>query len=209
MERKQSRTVNLADLFGSISNQLQNDRNQINAVDSNGNHGDNIAQNFQLVANTLRAERNQDAPAQLRRAASVLQQQGKGGTADIYAGGLLEAAQRLQGKDGIGLDDILPFLQGLLGGVQGRTNAQAGQGTLLDTLLPAVTSFANARNNGQDTQSAISQALNAALRGSQQTYQQQPTYGNRTRQAQLPRRDPGAASANSLLEGLLKSFTNL
>lgn len=208
-QKTQSQTVNLADLFGSIASQLQNDRAQINQVDPNGNHGDNIAQNFETVAHTLRRAPNQDASTQLRTAANVLQQQGKGGTADLYAGGLLEAAQRLQGKDGIGLDDILPLLQGLLGGVQGRTQAQAGQGTLLDTLLPAISSYASARSGGADNQSAISNALNAAMRGSQQTYQQAPMFGNRTRQAQLPRRDPGAASANSLLEGLFKGLGNL
>jgi dihydroxyacetone kinase-like protein len=188
---------------------LQNDRDQINAVDANGNHGDNIAENFELVARTLRRKQDQDVSTQLRTAATELQQNGRGGTADLYAGGLLEAAQRLQGKNGIGLDDILPLLQGLLGGIQGRTQAQPGQGTLLDTLLPAISSYANARNSGSDNRSAISDALNAALRGSQQTYQQPPMYGNRTRQPQLPRRDPGAASANSLLEGLFNTLRNL
>lgn len=206
--KTQDNTVNLADLFGSIASQLQNDRQQINAVDGNGNHGDNIAQNFDLVAHTLRRAPNQDASTQLRTAANVLQQQGKGSSADLYAGGLLEAAQRLQGKDGIGLDDILPFLQGLLGGVQGRTQAQQGQGTLLDTLLPAVTSFANARSGGADNGTAIRNALDAAMRGSQQTYQQPSIFGNRSQQAQLPRRDPGAVSANSLLEGIFKTFLN-
>lgn len=207
--RTQSKTVNLADLFGSIANQLQNDRTQINAVDANGNHGDNMAQNFEQVARTLRRRQDQDASTQLRAAADELQQNGRGGSAKLYAGGLLEAAQRLQGKSGIGLDDILPLLQGLLGGIQGQTQAQPGQGTLLDTLLPAISSFANARSSGTDTQIAISNALNAALRGSQQTYQQPPMYGNRSQQVQLPRRDPGAASANSLLEGLFNTFRNL
>ncbi|MEP7291571.1 MAG: DAK2 domain-containing protein [Chloroflexota bacterium] len=205
----ESRTLNLADVFGSIANQLNNDRDQINAVDANGNHGSNIAENFQMVANTLSASRNQDAPTQLRQAAQVLQQNGRGGTANLYAGGLLEAAQRLVGKNGIGLDDVLPLLQGLLSGVQGQTQAQPGQGTLLDTLLPAIMGYASARNNGTDNQSAISNALNAALHGSQQTYPQPSPFGNRTQQAQLPRRDPGAASAHSLLEGLFNSIRNL
>jgi dihydroxyacetone kinase-like protein len=121
----------------------------------------------------------------------------------------MDAAQRLQGTQGIGVNDILPLLQGLLSGVQGRTNAQQGQGTLLDTLLPAVTSYMSARNSGRPNSSAIGDALSAAFRGSQQTYQQPFRSGNTSQQVAQPRQDPGAVSANSLLKGLFNSLTNL
>lgn len=210
MQNRQAGTVDLADIFSSITNQLRSDRDQINAVDgSNGNHGDNALSNFEMVTNVLNGMRGQDAGQQLRQAANVLEQNGQGSTANLYAGGLLEAAQRLQGKDGIGLDDVLPLLQGLLGGVQGRTAAQPGQGTLLDTLLPAVSSYTNARQSGRSNSNAIMDALGAALRGSQQTYQQPAQYGRSSQQTTLPRRDPGAASANSLLHGLFQSLTGL
>lgn len=207
MRRKQS--VGLADVFGSVVSQLERDRSQINAVDANGNHGDNALHNFQIIASALKRADTQDAGVQLRRAADALQQDGRGSSANLYTEGLLEAAQQLQGKDGIGLDDILPFLQGLLGGVQHRTNAQSGQGTLLDTLIPAISSYASARSSGRSNSSAISEALNVAMRGSQQTFNQSARYGNINTQAALPRRDPGAVSANSLLEGLLGSLSNL
>ncbi len=207
-QQSQSRTLDLADIFGSVVNQLKSDRPQINAVDANGNHGDNVLNNFEMVANTLNSLRGQPADQQLQQAAQVLQQDGRGATANLYAGGLLNAAQQLQGKSGIGLNDVLPLLQGLLGGVQQRTDAQQGQGTLLDTLMPAISSYASARHNGQSNTSAISAALSAALHGSQQTYSQQARYGN-IQQTKLPRVDPGATSANSLLQGLFHSLTNL
>src|SRR5690349_8672255 len=131
------KTVNLADLFDSVVTQLRDDRQHLNDLDrykGNANHGDNIVSNFELVADTLRKTSGEDASTQLRRAADVLQQQGQGATANIYAEGLREAGQNLVGRSGIGIEDLLPFLQGLLGGVQRQTDAQPGQGTLIDAL---------------------------------------------------------------------------
>jgi dihydroxyacetone kinase-like protein len=209
VQNQQSRSVGLADVFGSIVNQLQADQGQINAVDANGNHGSNMLHNFQLVANTVNGLRNQDAGTQLRQAATVLQNQGRGSTAGLYANGLLQAAQNLQGKSGVGANEVMPLIQGILGGVQQKTNAQPGQGTLLDTLLPAVTTYASARSAGSSNASAITSALGAALSGSQRTYQQPPQYGNLATQAVLPRTDPGAVSASSVLHGLFNSLTGV
>ncbi len=209
-QRQQSRTVDLADIFGSVVNQLRNDRNQINVYDQgNNNHGDNALFNFEMVSNLLNGMRGQDAGTQLRQAANVLKQKGRGATANLYSEGLLEAAQRVQGQNGISLESIVPLLQGLLGGVQRQTSAQPGQGTLLDTLLPAIMGYAGARNSGRSNSSAIADALSAALSGSQQTYSQPAQYGNFPQKGMLPRRDPGAASANSLLQGLFQSLSNL
>jgi dihydroxyacetone kinase-like protein len=207
---QRNQTLDLSQVFESVVSQLQNDRSSLNALDTvggNGNHGDNVLSNFELVANALRGQQGQDAGAQLRRAADVLQHDGRGATANIYAQGLREAAQRVQGQQGISLNDLLPLLQGLLGGVQQSTNAQPGQGTLLDTLLPAITSFASSRNSGRSGLEAIGDALSAATRGSQQTYNQPALFGRSNRQPRGPWQDPGAASARSLLEGLFRSFT--
>lgn len=206
---QQHQQVDLARLFESVVDQLRNDRSQINQLDQwggNGNHGDNALMNFEMVANALRGRQGQDAATQLREAAEVLQRNGRGSTADLYAAGFQQAAQQLQGRQGIGLDDLLPLLQGLLGGVQSRTNAQPGQGTLLDSLLPAITAFAGARSSGRGGLEAITDALGAARRGSQQTYQQPALFGRANRQPTGGWRDPGAASATSLLEGLFKTF---
>src|SRR5215211_1529053 len=109
MQNQRTGTVDIADIFGSVVNQLRNDRDQINAidrVDGNGNHGDNALYNFELVSNALNGMRGQDAGMQLRQAANVLQQNGRGATANLYSEGLLDAAQRLQGRQGIGINDI-------------------------------------------------------------------------------------------------------
>jgi phosphoenolpyruvate---glycerone phosphotransferase subunit DhaL len=210
--QQRSQTVDLADVFGSIVNQLQADKDHINGLDQiggNGNHGDNSLHNFQMVADALQRTRGQDAGTQLRQAAQLLQQNGRGGTAPLYAEGLLNAAQQMQGKPGLGMDDILPFLQSLLGGVQRRTNAQPGQGTMLDALVPSIMGYIGARNSGRSNGDAVMEALGAATRGAQQTYTQPSQFGRGKRSGNPAWQDPGAASANSMLQGLFRSITGL
>jgi dihydroxyacetone kinase-like protein len=212
MQTQRARTVELSDVFDSIVNQMRADRDQINdldRVDGNGNHGDNALYNFELVANKLRSTRGQDAQTQLMQAASLLQQNGRGQTAGMYAEGLRNAAQQLGNRQGISMDDIIPLLQGLLGGVQRQTDAQPGQGTLMDALMPGIMGYIGSRQSGRSNTDAIMDAIGAAMRGSQQTYNGPAQYGNYRRQPKQSWRDPGAASASSMLQGLFRSITGL
>ncbi len=204
-----NKTVDTADLFSAIAEQLRKDQNRLNDLDragGNGNHGDNMVHNFDLIANELRGTRGQDASAQLRRAAELMQQRGRGQSAQIYAEGLREASQQVQGKQGIGLDDLAPLLQGLLGGVQRRSGAEAGQGSMLDSLLPGIMGYIGARNAGRGGLDAAMDAIRAATQGANQTQRAPAQYGQYRRDYNQPWQDPGASSGASLLEGIFRQF---
>ncbi|MBC7814345.1 MAG: DAK2 domain-containing protein [Burkholderiales bacterium] len=205
-------TINLTDLFGSVASEMRQNQGYLNHLDSNGgngNHGDQSVYNFDLVADAIGRFSGQDAQSQLTNAANVLQQQGRGATANIYAQGLREAGQRLQGRASLGLDDILPLLQGLLGGVQQQTQAQPGQGSMMDSLLPGIMGYVQARSAGRSNGDAIMDGISAATRGSRQVYTQPSQYGGSRGQGGQAWQDPGASSATSLLEGLFRSITGL
>ncbi len=151
----------LVALFSAITQNLQQDRMHINNIDTaDGDTGDNMANNFALVTQAL-AQANQHAGGQadigvlLGQAAHVLRQQGKGATAPIYAQGLADAGQRLQGQTSFSLDDLMPLLQGLLNGTQQASGAQPGQGSMLDVLLPGIMAFMQAKQNGIPDAQAI------------------------------------------------------
>lgn len=195
MQNQPPKSLDLADIFGSALNQLQADKNQINAADNNGSHGSNIVSDFETVANTLNGLRGQDAGNQLRQAASVLQQNGQSPSAGVYAQGLLQAAQNLQGKTGITAAEVLPLVQGLVSGVQRQAGTQPQHAGLINTLLPAVTSYAEQRSSGGNHGGAINTALNLLEGGVQQTSQTQ--------------NDPSALSATSLIKGIFQGVSNL
>lgn len=209
---RQSRSIPLSDLFGSVTNTLEGQRRYLNDLDrvgGNGNHGDNVADNFKLITESLRRDHELEAQQQLQRAANVLQQNGRGATANLYAEGLRQAAQRVPAGGQIDLQSLMPLLQGLLTGVTSTTQAQPGQGTLLDSLVPGIQGYLGARQAGQSNGQAMLSALSAAMLGSRQMYQQPAMFGRSRRQPDQTWLDPGAASAVSVLEGIFNKVAEL
>jgi len=210
--------LDLAELFGSIAQELETDRSYLNGLDGrNKNAGDNMARNFRIVSEALSHQRGQgDDRDALMQAAQVLREEGRGKTASLYASGLQQAASNLP-QGSLTIDDLLPLLEGLLGGVQQASGAQQGQGTLLDALIPGVLGYMQAKQRGASEMEAILDALASARRGTYGGYAQQP--GAQAPQepglhipqrpgAQVPQQpsvDPGAAGVGSLLEGLFRS----
>jgi phosphoenolpyruvate---glycerone phosphotransferase subunit DhaL len=198
----------LVALFDAMTQNIQQDREHLNKLDrSDGDAGDNMAANFQLVTDTLaqtiqQAGPNADVGIALRQASQALQQQGKGATAPIYAQGLADAAQRLQGKTGFTIDDLLPLLQGLLTGTQQASGAPQGQGSLLDTLLPGIMAYMQAKQAGDSDTQALLKALLSLRRGANSTATSPTGWGSDSGRDTTGQIDPGAAGAASLLEGL-------
>lgn len=199
----------LVALFEAITANLERDRDDLNQLDrDDGDSGDNMVANFQLVTSTLRRSvgpaqgGNADLGAALSEAAQVLRENGKGATAPIYAEGLDEAAGKFQGKSGFQLDDLLPLLEGMLGGAQRANSTQPGEGSLLDVLLPGVLAYMQGKRDGQGDLEAILGALLSVRRGANSTSRSSRGYGKGESRDTRGEIDPGAAGAASLLEGL-------
>src|SRR5688500_421953 len=78
---RRAQSVPLADLFGSVTSNLESQRgyfNDLDRVGGNGNHGDNVVDNFRLITESLRRDHELEARDQLQRAADTLQHNGRG-----------------------------------------------------------------------------------------------------------------------------------
>lgn len=132
---------NLAQLFGAALKSVLAQREEINALDGfNGNHGDNMAQNLQVITEALQ-EQSDKAPAEaLRYAGQVLQVQGRGGTSQYYSQGLGQAAEKLEGRASLQQGDVMTLIQSLLGAVPAQGHPQQGQAveSVLDMVLGMV-----------------------------------------------------------------------
>jgi hypothetical protein len=211
--------VDLADLFAVAQRTIAAHQHEINDLDGyNGNHGDNMAQNMQLIVDALQQRRDQPPAAALEYASQQLQSQGHGGTSQYYAQGLNQAAAQLQGRSSLTQGDALSMVQSLLGAIptQGHPQQlQAGgsvldqflgvgqaqpaqqqqqRGGLLRSLIPVALAFLRAQQSSSDATSSAGQALMAALTGSQQV---DPL------QSGTPRAAAGGLVAQSLLHALM------
>lgn len=188
--------ADLSALFGVAAKALAANQSSLNQADAqNGNHGDNMVQMFNMITKVI-AEQKGAAPAQqLNQASQYLSQNATSGSSKVYAQGLAQAAQQLQGQKSVTPDNAMMLVQSLLGGSQPA--AQQGGGTdFLGSLLGAVTqtqqpqqqqndgidmgdmlnagmAFMNAKNQGQDNLQAGLNALMAAGPLGQSSHRQQ------------------------------------
>jgi hypothetical protein len=211
--------VDLADLFAAAQRTVAAHQQEINELDGyNGNHGDNMAQNMQLIVDALQQRRDQPPAAALEYASQQLQSQGRGGTSQYYAQGLNQAAAQLQGRPGLTQGDALSLVQSLLGAIPSQGHAQQPQaggsvldqvlgmsqaqpaqqaqqrGSFLRSLIPVALAFLRAQQSDSDATPSAGQALIGALTGSQQV---------NPLQSGTPRAAAGGLIAQSLLKALM------
>ena len=178
-----SNSVDLVNLFSSVTNALEANRAALNTADShNSDHGDNMVQIFNLVTQAMEEKQSAGQASQLTYASELLKQKDSG-SAQLYAQGFEQAAQQFGNKEidpGMALQLVQTIMGAgqptpaaaenplgtLLGGLLGgAASADADDGeTLFDTedLLRGGMAFFKARNEGSTNQEALIEALLAA-----------------------------------------------
>jgi hypothetical protein len=121
----EARTQDLSQLFGAALEALRNNKQQINQLDGyNGNHGDNMVHNVDVIRQALQSRAGEPPAQALQTAAQRLQSQGHGGTSQYYAQGLARAADQFQGQQALSQNDVMQLLQSLLGSIPTQGGAQ-------------------------------------------------------------------------------------
>jgi hypothetical protein len=180
--------VNLLNLFQTVSKALSSSKEALNQADTyNHDHGDNMVQVFDTVAEAMKAKKGASPADQLAYASELLRQR-QSGSAKYYAGGLSRAAQQFTGQP-VTTENAMQLVQTLLGGEQPvtpATGAPSGQGDLLGSLLSGLTGAAGPQAPAQADASPgidVGDLLNAGL-------------------SFLDAKQAGASDANALLGAL-------
>ena len=132
----QSKSLDLAQLFQTVTGTLSDNRQQLNdADDSNHDHGDNMVDTFEVITQAMREKKGAEPADQLEYAAQMLRQR-KSGSSQLYAKGLQQASQEFQGQQ-VTPANAMTLIQTLLGGGQApQTQSKAGDiGNVLGSLL--------------------------------------------------------------------------
>jgi hypothetical protein len=131
-----SQKVDMAQLFGAVAGTLAENRQSLNKADvHNHDHGDNMVQIFNLVTQVMQQNKSADPASQLAQASKALAGS-QSGSAQLYAGGLAQAAKQFKGQEQVTLENALPLVQTLLGGGQAQAPAQGNMtADLLGALL--------------------------------------------------------------------------
>ena len=190
--------VNLVKVFSTVATALASNRDTLNQADTyNHDHGDNMVEVFDVVAQAMKARKGASPADQLAYASELLRQK-ESGSAKYYAGGLTQAAQQFTGKQ-VTPNNAMDLIQTVLGGGMPTPTpapAPAGQTDMLGSLLSGLTgsgqsgapaqagldiggllnagmSFMNAKQRGEADTTALMGALMSATSGGNTPYRAQ------------------------------------
>ena len=132
-------TVDLKSLFSTVTQQLANKKEPLNAADDyNHNHGDNMVQIFNLIQNAVSEKTGAPVEKQLAYASEVVEKKADSGSAKLYAQNLSNAAKKFTDKD-LNEDTIGVLLQSLLGAEKPQPKPQPQDSDVLGSILSGLT----------------------------------------------------------------------
>jgi hypothetical protein len=200
--RPPKRGTDLSAIFNVATQALAANQSSLNEADvENQNHGDNMVQAFNMIAQAMASQRGAPPSQQLQHASEYLAQNANSGSGQIYAQGLARAAQQFEGQSAVTPENALKLVQSLLGGGEqasqsggadllgsllGGQQSQSSQGIDLGALVSAGLTFMSAKQQGQDN---VQAALTALMSGGPMAQRQH-------------REQSGQLVANALLQAI-------
>lgn len=182
----------------------------IDGLIGDGDHGINMAKGFNGCATRLDAlgPRAQALPVALEQLSQALMDDIGGSMGPLYGNFFLGFVQTLEPHAQLDAALFGDALAAAVARVQGMGNAQVGDKTLIDTLVPAREAYAAALAAGQDFGAALQVMSEAAERGKDSTKNLQARIG---RSARLGPRsigvlDAGATSCWLILRAMAQSL---
>ncbi len=165
-------------------------------------HGTNMDRGMKKAVEQLSATPPSDASAALKTVAMSLISTVGGAAGPLYGTLFLQMSTSLNGVQDVSLADFAAALQKGVEGVQARGKAEPGDKTMIDALLPAVTSLQQAVGQGTTLDNALHDAAEAAREGMRATT---PLVARKGRASYLGERsaghqDPGATSSYYLIK---------
>lgn len=170
---------------------------ELDAAIGDADHGINMDRGFRAVKEKLQARSEMDIGALLKLVGTTLVSTVGGASGPLYGTAFLRAGIALVGKRELYAADYLALLEAAIGGIQARGKAQPGEKTMLDALIPALSSAREAAAAGLDLTEITRRASNAAEQGMLATI---PLVATKGRASYLGERsaghqDPGATSS--------------
>lgn len=106
----------MASLFQAVTQTMHENQARLNEADNyNHDHGDNMVDVFSTITKAIEQKPRSSPDKQLAHASKVLRKSSTSGSAAMYSDSLLNASKTM-GRDGLTLENAMPFLQTLLGG---------------------------------------------------------------------------------------------
>ena len=182
---------------------------ELDSAIGDADHGINMDRGMQAVLGKLdAAPSGDDIGAMFKTVGMTLVSTVGGAGGPLYGTLFLQLGVATAGKDELTAPDWQAALEAAVTGVQARGKAEAGDKTMLDTLIPARDAFAAAVADGAELPAALRRSAEAGEQGMKDTI---PLVARKGRASYLGERsaghqDPGATSSTLLLDTAARTW---
>ena len=179
---------------------------ELDAAIGDGDHGVNLARGFNKLKEKLEAESFESRSELFKLTAMTLISNVGGASGPLYGTAFLNISKVISENE-LSLDDLIEVSEEAIAGVQKRGKAEAGEKTMLDTIIPAAESLKNSRVNNLDLNTALNNCLQAAAEGMENTVEMQATKGRASYlgERSIGHQDPGATSAYLMIKTFIEN----
>lgn len=183
---------------------------EIDGAIGDGDHGVNMNKGFTMCKERVNLA-EVDLSGAMKGLGRILLMEIGGSMGPIYGTFFIEMSKVIKDKETIEPADFSKMLAAALAGIQSMGNAQKGDKTLLDTLIPAREAFDAALAAGKTFSQALADMSAAAKTGWEGTKDMVAKIGRASRLGERSRGtlDAGATSCYLILKTLADSFTKL
>jgi dihydroxyacetone kinase-like protein len=180
---------------------------ELDAAIGDGDHGINLARGFKKLKEKLLNDSFESRNELFKLAAMTLISNVGGASGPLYGTAFLNISKVISDEQ-LDLEDLVEIAEEAIAGIQKRGKAEAGEKTMLDTIIPAAESLKKSRENKIDLNTALNNCLKSAAAGMENTIEMQATKGRASYlgERSIGHQDPGATSAYLMIKTFIENY---
>lgn len=198
--------LEIVEKVADVINQEKDYLSELDRVIGDSDHGVNLSRGFQKLIEEKESLKNLNYSDFFNRIAMVLISNVGGASGAIYGTGLMKVAQSLKGKEKLDLDAVIIASDAMLAGIKMRGKAEAGEKTMLDTIVPSVEALK--QNKDKELSVILKNVESAAKNGMESTKDMLATKGRASYlgERSIGHIDPGAMSSYLIIKTICKNL---
>ncbi|MBO8127561.1 MAG: dihydroxyacetone kinase subunit L [Firmicutes bacterium] len=180
---------------------------ELDAAMGDGDHGVSMTLGWRAVAEKIKSLEDPTIADLLKTTGMALVSSVGAAMGPLYGTGFIRAAAAAGDAESLNLSQLTKVFEAFRDGVMQRGNAQVGDKTMVDTIVPAVDALKGAEESGSDLISALRAFVVAAEEGMKSTIPLQSKVGRSSRLGErtIGHQDAGATSCYLIFKTFARS----
>ncbi|MBC2850738.1 dihydroxyacetone kinase subunit L [Cetobacterium sp. 8H] len=198
--------LEIVEKVADVINQEKDYLSELDRVIGDSDHGINLSRGFQKLIEEKDSLKDLNCSDFFNKIAMVLISNVGGASGAIYGTGLMKVAQSLKGKENLDLDTVIIASDAMLAGIKMRGKAEAGEKTMLDTIVPSVEALK--QNKDKEFSVILENVELAAKTGMESTKDMLATKGRASYlgERSIGHIDPGAMSSYLIIKTICENL---